>query len=214
MQTLKPLRRHMAHFQKRRFLEHRMAVRFGKHGREFRLIMHAADAIRDTHRGKGRRKNEESKLVHEREMAGIADFYDVDDWIVYVAIFTHDGPEDYRKFGWSFNRICRDYGRSACRNVRALTNPNKSKGINDHHHHKDLANQWRAGGRRVVLVKSYDRLHGLLTPWPGGRIRMEKKMLLTIRYLLPIMVEFGLDTYPLITAIGMLQRRYGLHNLD
>lgn len=186
-----------------------MCERFGN-GLKFQMIMHASDSIRDTHFGKGKRKNEESRLVHEREMVGIADFFDINDWVLYIDIFAHDGPEDYRKYGWSFRRIRRDYGNEPYRDVRSLTNPPRPEGMSDHEYNMLLVEQWRMGGRRVVLVKGIDRLHGLLKPWRGGKSRMIKKMNETLRYLIPLMVEFGLNTYPLITAIGMLQRRYGL----
>jgi (p)ppGpp synthase/HD superfamily hydrolase len=187
-----------------------MVRRFGEGSNEVKLIMHAADAIRDTHRGKKRRKNEDSRLVHEREMAGIADYYNVTDWRIYVTIFTHDGPEDYQSEGWTFERLERDYDSIVRNNVEALTNPVKPRDMSDHDYNMKLVRQWRNGGREVVLVKSIDRLHGLLNPWKGGKRRMVKKQRETIRYLLPLMVEFDLTTYPIITAIGILDRKYGL----
>jgi len=210
MITLRPLLRHMKLFKERRYLEERMAKRFGRSSREFRLIMHAADAIRDTHRGKGKRKNDESRLVHEREMAGIADFFDVNDWVVYIVIFSHDGPEDYRRHGWSFKRVKRDYGKAAYYDVRALTNPVRCKTTSDHSYNMLLVQQWRKGGKRTIFIKGIDRLHCLLNPWSGGRHRMIKKKNATLRYLIPLMVEFGLNTYPLVTATGILQRKYRL----
>ena len=188
-----------------------MAKRFGETSKEFRLIMHAADAIRDTHRGKGKRKNAESRLVHERHMAGIADYNDVQDYIVYIDIFTHDGPEDYRAEGWTFSQIVRDYGHAPAKDVSALTNEPWLDGVSSHEYNMLMVEKWRKGGHRVVLVKSFDALHGILHPWPGGEERMVEKMNETIRYKLPLMVEFGIPTYQLITAIGMLQRRYRLH---
>lgn len=211
MIDLKPLQRLLPKYNERRYLERKMADRFGSDTFEFLQIMSAFDAARDTHRGEPRRKNEDSRLVHERQMAGLADLDNQSDPRVYIDIALHDMWEDYSHKNWSLTRINRQWGVKVCEDVQALTNPVRAKWMSDHEYNQLLVQRWRIGGRCVLMVKGYDRLHGLLNPWKGGKRKMLKKRDETLRYLIPLMMEFNLDVYPLYTACGMLTRKYGLH---
>lgn len=209
MYSLLPLRRHIRRFPERRIVEASLLQRFGPGGKSFKAIIQAMDDISETHYGL-KRKNEESKLVHERRIVGIADFYNVDDPLTYVVIFLHDTLEDYKEL-WTPDRIEKGYGAQVSCDVQSLTNPEWEEGMTEADYNNLLYLQLKKGGRRVVRVKCYDRLESMLNPWKGGRERMLAKANQTLLVLIPLAIEFEINIYPLVTAISMLQRRYGLH---
>lgn len=212
MITLKPLRRHMRPFRDRKYLENAMAKRFGRESNHFQQIMKACDDARAAHRGEGRRKNDESKLVHEREMIGIADFYGISEASIYVAIFLHDLVEDYGHKGWTLILVEDKYGRRVRSIVNAVTKVPQAKGMSVREASRRTFEKVEKGGWRAVVVKCIDRTHNLLTPWPGGKNRLMMKIDQTLEFLVPLAVKYHIPTYPIISAVTMLQRRYGLHN--
>jgi (p)ppGpp synthase/HD superfamily hydrolase len=201
----------MERFVERRYLETKIALRFGDTSVEYTLILSAMNYISEAHRGEGRRKNKSSRLAHEREMVGIADFYDVSDPVIYMAIFLHDLVEDYRHKGWTFARIEAEFGRPVRNVVSALHKVRRTKGMSAKEASAQTFERVARGGHRAVVVKYFDRLHNLLNPWPGGERRICFKMRQTIVYLLPLAVKHDINTYPILKAIIALQKKYGLH---
>lgn len=208
IRTFLPHAGRIKRYRRRKYLFERMAKRFAHQPEQLEKILDIFDQIRDTHRGEPRRKNEESRLIHEREMAGYADIWGVKDPNVYIAIGGHDGPEDYRHKGWTLSSIRHSYGPAARHDIRALTNPRHLKYLSTEESYSVLQEQWRKGGQRVLFTKGIDRLHYFRNPWPGWEESMVVKYNQTYVALIPEMVRAGLDVCALTRAANSAMDRY------
>ena len=201
MKELAPLRRHMVRFHDDTFFEQRMAKRFECHSDAYLTILWADKMANDAYGNSLRKNGKVLKRFHPREMIAIADYLNINDPAIYVAICLHDLPEEFKKQGWTYDRVEQEFGRRVRWIVVAVTKHPGQKGMSEKERIRRTYAKVERGGRRAVLVKVIDRIQNHLDPYEGGEKQMMKKASQTREYLIGLAERFKVNTKYLMLSV-------------
>lgn len=167
--------------------------------------MRALDEVAETH-DKGRRHNGDFLKSHEFAMFIIAlEYCGIRDLPTLLSIILHDMHEDYKDI-WPIERIAQEFGLEVSVIVDAVTKPEKWRYRTEKAYDQAIFKKVRAGGPKAMDVKCVDRLHNMLT-LVGTVSKRTRKVIQTIRFVMPISAERGMLLYELMEATKEQMRR-------
>jgi (p)ppGpp synthase/HD superfamily hydrolase len=196
--VVKELRRVIYNHRFRHQLDYRVASVFGRDSPEYRVLMSTIDLVSETH-DKGRRLDGKMLKSHEFAMFAMALVYcGIRDLPILLAILLHDMHEDYPEI-WPLERINSEHGPDVELIVHAVTKPERQLFVTEEVFEDATFDQVSHGGIPAIKVKSLDRLHNMLTLY-GDPAKKMRKVIQTIKYVLPLSAELGFLTYELMQA--------------
>jgi (p)ppGpp synthase/HD superfamily hydrolase len=189
-------------------IDHRVEKIFGSESVEYHLLMEVIDLVSETH-DNGHRHNGDLLKSHEFAMFTIALVYcGIRDLSILLSILLHDMVEDYPEI-WMSWIIRERFGAEVEAIVLAVTKPSESDYTTDAEYEEAVFERVLLGGWKAIVVKCIDRLHNMLTLY-GGREKMVKKVLQTIKFVLPLSASIEFLTFELMQATSEQMSRLNM----
>jgi (p)ppGpp synthase/HD superfamily hydrolase len=190
-------------------LELRVAGEFPRDSEKHRVLMTAIDMVSETH-DHGRRLDGNLLKSHEFAMFAIAFVHcGIRDLSILLAILLHDMHEDYPEI-WSLDLIAERYGQQVAVIVHAVTKPERQFFLTEEEFEDAIFDRVSHGGVSAIKVKSIDRLHNMLTLY-GEPVKKMRKVIQTIKYVMPLSAELEFLTYELTLATAEQMTRLKKH---
>ena len=202
-----PRERHAAKFCKFEFFASRMRSRFSDQPHRAEQIIQAMRRVdKDYQQKKGTkvRKNGDSHTSHHLRMVGRADHNDENDYRLYLAIVDHDSMED---LGYTFAMLAEMHGEEVATIICAVSKDEISGIPPREQSNRTFVKIASLTGVLLILtikLKLLDREDSFEFPWEGGEDNLEFKAEQSLRYLVDLALDNGLDWLPLLRAIVAL----------
>ena len=181
---------------------------FGESSDTYWELIDLLNAVAETH-DRGKRRDGSLLKSHEFQMFALAFFYlKIRDVAILKAIILHDMNEDYPEV-WSLELIAERHGAEVRNIVNALTKPNKALFASEQEYDQAVFAKVRSGGSKSMIAKTIDRFHNMVTLY-GGREKQVKKVLQTIKYVLPIAADSETLVQELVAAVHFQMRELNI----
>lgn len=194
---------------------HLTHLEFGVDTAVSRSIIAASDETRDLNRGK-KRKNGEARICHERDMFVIMmQHVKRIDPEIALSIFYHDRYEENPR-KWPLYRIEEEAGSEVRKIVSAVSKPQMTDSeLVSSDGSRLIDAKIRAGGEKAMIIKSVDRFHYFLKPFPHqDRRRLIWKVVQTMQYIQQMALEVGVLTIELELIVADSIRRNRITTLE